>query len=124
MENFAPVTFQSSPALWIDLLQLLMHYGGHIALPFAAGWIFFRKNWWQAGLIMAATIVIDIDHLLANPVFDPNRCSIGFHPLHTGWAALVYMAMLAIPKWQWRAVGTGCLLHLLTDAGDCAMQAI
>ena len=28
---------------------------------------------------MLTTMLIDLDHLLANPVFDPDRCSINFH---------------------------------------------
>ncbi len=70
---------------------------------------------------MVSTILIDMDHLLANPIFDPNRCSIGFHPLHTIWALIVYFLMLLIPSWKWRSVAIGCILHLLTDAIDCIM---
>lgn len=107
----------------IDIIQPLLHISGHAVFPFVLGWIFWREHWWQAGLIMAATILIDIDHLMADPVYDPNRCSIGFHPLHTVWAGLAYLAMLTIPSWKWRAVAVGCLLHLATDTGDCVMQA-
>jgi len=66
---------------------------------------------------MAATIFVDIDHLLANPMFDPRRCSIGFHPLHTWPAMLVYTFMLFFPKT--RIVGIGLLFHMLTDYQDC-----
>lgn len=105
-----------------DLLQTFLHYGGHFVVPFAIGWLFFREHWWKAGLIMVAANAIDIDHLLADPVFDSDRCGIGFHPLHTGWAALVYAAMLAIPSSKWRALGLGLLWHLAVDSGDCLMQ--
>ncbi|MGP1353280.1 MAG: DUF6122 family protein [Parasphingopyxis sp.] len=105
-----------------DILQPLLHFSGHAILPFILGWLFWRDRWWRAGLIMAATIAIDVDHLLADPIYDPNRCSIGFHPLHTVWASLAYLAMLAIPNWKIRAAAVGCLLHLATDGGDCIMQ--
>lgn len=73
---------------------------------------------------MLAANLIDLDHLLADPVFDPERCSIGFHLLH-GWeAALVYSAMLLVPRWWVRALAVGCLWHLAVDAMDCGMQAI
>lgn len=66
---------------------------------------------------MIATMLVDLDHLLAVPLFDPNRCSIGFHPLHT-WPAMVgYTLLLAFPKT--RVVGIGLLLHMLTDWQDC-----
>ncbi|RED91790.1 hypothetical protein C7460_13626 [Marinoscillum furvescens DSM 4134] len=63
-------------------------------------------------------MIIDMDHLLASPIFSANRCSIGFHPLHTSYAALVYAAGLLLPKWI-RIVAIGLLLHLLTDLIDC-----
>ena len=28
------------------------------------------------------TMMVDLDHLIADPIFDPQRC-IGFHPLHS-----------------------------------------
>ncbi|MEL6876003.1 MAG: DUF6122 family protein [Pseudomonadota bacterium] len=68
-----------------DLLQPLLHYSGHFLLPFTIAWLIWRPHWRVAGLIMAATIAIDLDHLLADPIFDSERCSIGFHPLHGGW---------------------------------------
>ncbi len=66
-------------------------------------------------------MVIDLDHLLAVPVFDANRCSLRFHPLHTVWAAIIYGGMLLIPSWKWRAFAVGCLWHLCTDAIDCLL---
>lgn len=73
---------------------------------------------------MVSTIVIDLDHLLATPVFDTNRCSIGFHPLHTGWALAGYIALLFWPRWQVRAFGLGCILHLATDWLDCTLKTL
>ncbi|MEP5939094.1 MAG: DUF6122 family protein [Erythrobacter sp.] len=101
-----------------------MHYGGHWLVPFALGWVFWRERWKIAGLVIAAANLIDLDHLLADPIFDPNRCSIGFHPLH-GWeAALVYILMLGVPKWWVRALGLGALWHLAVDCGDCTMMTL
>ena len=40
--------------------------------------------------IFIGTMLVDVDHLLANPIFDANRCSINFHPLHTYYAIGVY----------------------------------
>lgn len=102
-----------------ELLRHAIHYTNHFVVPFMIAAVLWRKHWRAAGFIMAATILIDVDHLLADPIFDPERCSIGFHPLHTAWAAVVYAALLALPSWKWRAVGLGCLWHLCTDALDC-----
>lgn len=93
-------------------------------MPFAIAWIVWRDNWKAAGAVIAAANLIDFDHLLADPIFDPDRCSIGFHLLH-GWeAAVAYLLMLGVPKWWVRALGVGALWHLAVDWGDCAMQSL
>lgn len=106
----------------MELLQPILHYGGHWLAPFLIAWLLWRERWKIAGLLIAAANLIDLDHLLADPIFDPDRCSIGFHLLH-GWAAAaVYALMLAVPRWWVRALGIGALWHLAVDYGDCLMQ--
>ena len=58
------------------IIRNIIHYGSHFVLPFVFTWILLREHWKHAGLIMVMTIIIDIDHLLTTPIFDPNRCSI------------------------------------------------
>ncbi|MEM7664613.1 MAG: DUF6122 family protein [Pseudomonadota bacterium] len=106
------------------VLQPILHYSSHWLVPFLIGWLVWRERWWKAGLVLATANLIDLDHLLADPIFDPNRCSIGFHLLHSWQAALVYLAMLAIPRWWARAFGIGAVWHLAVDYGDCLMQAL
>lgn len=108
----------------IGLYRQILHYFFHLLAPFGFGRLLWKDNWWKAGFIMVGTIVIDIDHLLADPVFDPGRCSVGYHPLHTLWAGGAYLALLAVPSWKWRAVAAGCLWHLCTDALDCMMGGL
>lgn len=105
-----------------DLIRHLIHYSCHFVVPFLMARILWPKHWLQAGLIMVLTVLIDVDHLFASPVFDPERCSIGFHPLHTVWASLFYLGLLLIPSWKWRAVGLGCSWHLVTDLNDCLIN--
>ena len=62
-------------------------------------------------------MVIDLDHFLANPVYNPDRCSINFHPLHTYWALGGYIFLFAIPKT--RILGIGLLVHYILDVTDC-----
>lgn len=108
----------------IELLQPVLHYGGHFLAPFLIAALLWRADWKRAGTVMVAANLIDLDHLLANPIFDPGRCSIGFHLLH-GWeAALFYCLMLLVPRWWVRALGLGALWHLAVDWGDCAMQVV
>lgn len=105
----------------LDMLRHFVHYSLHWLLPFAFARLFWQENWRKAGLIMVGTMLIDLDHLLADPVFDAGRCSVGFHPLHSKWAAMAYVGVLAIPSWKWRAIGAGCLWHLGTDSIDCLL---
>jgi hypothetical protein len=106
------------------IIPSIIHYGLHFAGPFLIAWVFWKQHWLQAGLIMLAANLIDLDHLLAEPIFDPSRCSINFHPLHTSWAAGFYALLLAAPSWKWRAIGLGCLWHLATDSIDCYLRAL
>jgi len=101
----------------MDVIQSVIHYGMHYLMPFIIALIFFRKDFWKASLIMLAANLIDLDHLLANPVFDPNRCSIGFHILHSYVAIVFYAILFFIPKM--RIVAIGLLLHIFTDFMDC-----
>ena len=97
--------------------KFLVHYGFHFLVPLAISILFYKKKWKLAYLIFIGTMLIDLDHLLANPIFDPNRCSINFHPLHTYYAIGGYILML-IPK-KIRILGIALLLHMFTDYLDC-----
>ncbi len=102
-----------------DFLQPITHYSLHFLAPGAIAWFFYRDQWKRVWLILLATMLVDLDHLIATPIFDPNRCSIGFHPLHTYPAMVVYTVMLIFPKT--RIVGIGLLFHMVTDGVDCRM---
>ncbi|WP_109408247.1 MULTISPECIES: DUF6122 family protein [Proteus] len=108
----------------LEIFRTLLHYSLHFLAPILLGYFFWRKNWKIASLLMIGTMAIDIDHLLATPIFDPNRCSIGFHPLHTGWAALVYLGIWFLPSWKLKAIAVGCLFHLFTDSVDCYLGGL
>mgnify|MGYP001484793074 FL=1 len=70
---------------------------------------------------MLLTIIVDLDHLLANPIYQADRCSINFHPLHSYYAIGVYMIMIFLRR-PFNIIGIGLLLHMLTDFCDCLMQ--
>lgn len=107
-----------------ELIRNILHYSFHFLVPLLLAYLFWGKHWKLAAFLMIATIAIDLDHLLATPIFDPNRCSIGFHPLHTLWAATIYGLLLFIPSWKIKAIAVGCLFHLLTDSLDCYLGRI
>ena len=101
-------------------MQQLAHYGAHLFLPLLVALLFYRKQWKHAFLIMLAGMLIDLDHLLATPIFDPNRCSIGFHPLHSSFA-ITFFLFLLIPK-KSRLVALGLVIHIIADLIDCTFM--
>ena len=97
----------------------MFHLALHFVAPAILAGLFFRKNWKLAYLLMIATMLVDVDHLIANPIYDPNRCSIGFHPLHQIWFIVVYVMLCFVPKT--RLVGIGLSVHMALDAIDCQL---
>ena len=102
------------------MLQTFTHYGCHIFLPLLTAIFFYKSEWKIAFLIMFSGMWIDLDHLLATPMFDPNRCSINFHPLHTYYAMAIYILLL-IPK-KTRLIGLGLVFHIVSDIVDCSFM--
>ncbi len=102
------------------MFQSLVHYGIHFGLPLIIALLFFKKMWLKAYGIMLLGMLIDLDHLLANPIFASNRCSINFHPLHSYYAIVVYILLL-IPK-PTRLLGLGLVIHIIADTVDCWMM--
>ena len=101
-------------------MQTIAHYGCHFLIPLLVALVCYKTNWKYAFLIMILGMLIDIDHLLANPIFDPNRCSINFHPLHTYYALALYIALLFAKKT--RLVGLGLVIHIIADTVDCSFM--
>ena len=123
----------------MTMIQTLIHYSLHFLAPGIIAYVFFRKRWKSAWLIMIATMIVDLDHIYAckdmfpvlggfawqggshliecKEIFVPDRCSIGFHPLHSYPAIGVYVLLLLFPKT--RIIAIGLLFHMLTDYQDC-----
>jgi len=106
------------------MLKPIIHYALHFVAPILIAFFFRKERRRNACLIMLATMAVDLDHLLADPIFDPDRLSIGFHPLHRYIPIAVYFAMCFVPyerlKWPWwiRAIAIGLSFHMLTDWQD------
>ena len=91
--------------------------GLHLLVPGIVALVFFRDRFLTAWLVMCASMLVDLDHLLADPVYDPGRCSIGFHPLHGNVAIVAYASGMFWDKT--RLVATGLLIHMALDGIDC-----
>jgi len=95
----------------------MFHLVLHFLIPLLIASVFFRKAWKMSYLLMIATMLVDLDHLLASPIYDAGRCSIGFHPLHQNWLIAIYFIMSMYPKT--RLIGIGLIIHMALDAIDC-----
>lgn len=100
------------------VLHILLHF----AIPVTVAGLAFRDKWLTSWLVMMSAMIIDLDHLLANPIFDPNRCGIGFHPLHSTVAIILYPLLLLVPKM--RLLGIGLLIHIGLDVLDCLRMGV
>jgi len=95
----------------------MFHIILHFLVPAIVVFLFYREQMLKTWLILIATMVVDVDHLLAVPIYDPNRCSVGFHPLHSYYAIGIYVILLFFPKT--RLVGLGLVIHMALDYIDC-----
>jgi len=98
-------------------IQQVFHYFLHFIFPGIVAYKFFNKKWKRVYTVFLLTMLVDADHLLATPFFDSCRCSIGFHPLHSYFAIMIYALLLLSPKF--RIVSIGLLMHMATDYIDC-----
>lgn len=100
--------------------HIIFHIALHFALPLLIAGLFYRPLWIKASGLLLLGLVIDVDHLFATPIYDPSRCSIGFHPLHTILPIVIYVAML-FPK-KTRIIGIGLCIHIALDMIDCELN--
>lgn len=115
----------------------MFHIALHFIVPLLVAGIVYRRHAVRAGLFMLATMAVDIDHLLATPIYDAARCSIGFHPLHTLPAIGAYGLLMLLPLWLGRKpdapgyrpgafalhwIGLGLLIHMALDFSDCGFR--
>jgi len=97
--------------------RTIIHMILHFLVPLMVAKTVWKENWFPPFIIMALTIAVDFDHLLADPIFDPNRCVLGFHPLHSWPAIAVYL--VAIFSSRLLIVALGLLIHMGIDGTDC-----
>lgn len=95
------------------MFHLFLHFLVPLLIAFAAK----GSRWRNAFLLMMVTMVVDVDHLLADPIYDPERCSIGFHPLHQWPWFFLYVGLSVHPKTRW--IGVGLIIHMVLDSIDC-----
>ena len=100
----------------------VVHLILHATAPGVVAALAFRPRWRMAWGGMLLMTIVDVDHLLADPIYDPGRCSIGFHPLHSWPAIGTYALLLFIPAL--RVFASGLLVHMGVDGIDCLRLGI
>ena len=102
------------------ITKVLFHTVVHL-LPLIVLFFIFKKyskfDYKIIIVFLLFSFIIDLDHLLAIPIYDPLRCSIGFHPLHKPFAMIVYFIGLFYNKT--RIISSGIIAHLIVDGIDC-----
>lgn len=116
----------------IELFRPITHIILHIGVPaIIARWLTipryrssctFTDSWRQAFVVMMLTMVVDLDHLMADPIYQADRCSINFHLLHMPIPILAYL-LLCWPK-KTRVIGIGLIIHMMLDGLDCWLMLI
>ena len=51
----------------------MLHVALHFLVPLAVAASCFSKRPVSAYLILIATMLVDLDHLIADPIYDPDR---------------------------------------------------
>lgn len=118
---------------WLNDHRAIIHILLHILVPLVVALIIARKGQVvRVFCLMMLTMLVDLDHLLATPIYQADRCSILFHPLHQTWAFAIYTLMVLWPLLLlglkrclkpmevtigW--LGSGLVIHMLLDATDC-----
>jgi hypothetical protein len=101
-------------------LQSIVHYSLHFLAIGAIAYWYDKEQWKRNWLILVLTMLVDLDHVFATPLFDPNRCGIGYHPLHSEIAILGYiLGVLLIKNKLFKLIFIGLLFHMITDSIDC-----
>ena len=99
-------------------IREIIHYFLHFIFPIFIAKVFFKNNWKHAYLLLLATMLVDLDHVFADPLFDPNRNSVGYHPLHSYWAIGAYFLGTIFLKGNYKIIAVGLLFHMFTDFQD------
>lgn len=112
----------------------MIHILLHFIVPVCIALLFFKKEWKASSFWMISTMLVDLDHLLADPIYDPNRCSINFHPLHSveliALYALTFVIAGVLRYWKPEdrdngklqvlfLISLGLLIHMGLDWVDC-----
>ena len=107
------------PMSYFLLESVIIHIALHFIVPAIVVGLFFRRDWRFVYFVMLAAMLVDIDHLLATPIYDAARCGIGFHLFHGFFPIVIYLVMCFISKLRY--IGVGLVIHMALDSLDCQL---
>lgn len=99
-------------------IKPFIHYFLHFIFPIFIALFFYKNRWKKAYLLLLSTMIIDLDHLLATPIFSANRNSLEHHLLHSFPMIIFYFLGCVFFKGNYRIISIGLLFHIITDAQD------
>ena len=107
------------------MIRAGLHILSHFLVPAAVApglkrWLYPEWATWKVWAVLSATILVDLDHLLATPIYQADRCSLTTHPLHAPLAIVIYAMATVFPRT--RLVAIGLLIHMGLDGIDCLMM--
>jgi len=105
------------PDLHIHLLSNIALFG--LVYFFDKSFKKNKKSLFYLFLTIIGSNLIDLDHLLSNPVYDSNRCSINFHPLHSWYFLPIWFYGLLQKNKYFRYFCLGVLVYLGLDLIYC-----
>ena len=65
--------------------------------------------------LLVGSNLIDLDHLLTRPVYDPKRNSFKTHVLHRNWKMGLFVSLLMLFIRPLLFLGLGIMLHYFLD---------
>ena len=98
-------------------MNILIHIISGVILSFIINYFDKKRNFKEILILIISSNFIDLDHLLANPIYDQYRCSINFHPLHNLYMLPLYIIGIFWKKYSYFFIGI--MLHLMLDWADC-----
>ena len=106
------------------MLRGIVHYGLHFLAPYFLAFLWGRSRQFKAYLILLATMLVDLDHLLAEIYTLSLHDALPIYLLHSYPMIILYALLCILPlhrlglPWWVRVVGVGLLFHMATDWQD------
>jgi len=98
-------------------MNTAVHLGVNYIVYLMLGYIGIQTTSLDIVLVLAANL-IDLDHLLARPIFDPDRDSFKSHLLHKNWKPILLLCIFMLFYRPLVFLSIGIMIHYLLDILD------